>query len=154
MTVLFAGAISLGFVETDVRMILRKAVTLVHPSSPYRQCVESVIAMADAGQSFDEITNSIEDRWRIEYPASNNAVPNGGLTAACLWFGEGNFWKTIDLACRAADFSDTDNSAATAISIIAAMQGMKALPYGTGNAVGRPHRRRRDGRCEVDATCE
>jgi hypothetical protein len=126
--VLFAGAISLGFVERDVRAVLRQAVQLVHPSSPYRQCVETVIAMAEAGRSFDEIVNHVEDRWHIEYPATNNAVPNGGIAAAALWFGAGDFWKTIDLACRAADFTDTDNSAASAIAVIAAMQGMKGLP--------------------------
>lgn len=126
--VLYAGAISLGFVERDVREVLRKAVRLVDPSSPYRQCVEGVMQMAENGQSFESIAAAVEDRWRTEYPASNNAVPNGGLTAACLWFGNGDFWTTIDLACRAADFSDTDNSAATAVSIIAAMKGMKSLP--------------------------
>ncbi len=126
--VLYAGAISLGFVESDVQAVLRKAVQLVDASSPYRQSVESVITMADSGRSFDEIVSAIEDRWRIEYPASNNAVANGGLAAACLWFGEGDFWKTINLASRAADFTDTDNSAASAISVIAAMHGMKALP--------------------------
>jgi hypothetical protein len=126
--VIFAGAISLGFVEQDIRMILRKAVTLVHPSSPYRQCVESMMTMADAGKGFDEIVSYIEDDWRTEYPASNNAVANGGITAACLWFGEGDFWKTINLASGAADYSDTDNSAATAVSVLAAMKGMKLLP--------------------------
>ncbi len=126
--VIFAGAISLGFSETDVRTILKKAVTLVHPDSPYRQCVERVIRMAEEGRSFEQIVEAVEHRWRIDYPASNNAVPNGGITAASLWFGEGDFWKTVNLASRAADFSDTDNSAATAVSIIAAMKGMKALP--------------------------
>lgn len=126
--VLYAGAISLAFAESDVREILKKAVQLVDPSSPYRKCVESVIGMAEDGRSFEAIAAAVEDRWRVEYPASNNAVPNGGLTAACLWFGNGDFWTTIDLASRAADFSDTDNSAATAASIIAAMKGMKALP--------------------------
>ncbi|MBI5691072.1 MAG: ADP-ribosylglycohydrolase family protein [Verrucomicrobia bacterium] len=126
--VLFAGAISLGFVERDVRAVLRQAVQLVHPSSPYRLCVESAIALAEAGHSFDEVVNHVEDRWHIEYPATNNAVPNGGIAAAALWFGEGDFWKTVDLACRAADFTDTDNSAASAVSVLAAMHGMKALP--------------------------
>jgi hypothetical protein len=126
--VIFAGAISLGFVERDVKAVLRQAVQLVHPSSPYRQCVDSVIAMAEAGRSFDEIVNHVEDRWHIEYPATNNAVPNGGITAAALWFGGGDFWRTVDLACRAADFTDTDNSAASAVAVIAAMHGMKALP--------------------------
>lgn len=126
--VLFSGAISLGFVERDVKSILRKSVTLVHPSSPYRQCVDAVIQMADSGKSFDAIVLAVEDKWRTEYPASNNAVSNGGITAACLWFGEGDFWKTVNLASGAADFSDTDNSAATAIAVLAAMNGMKILP--------------------------
>lgn len=125
---LFAGAISLGFVERDPRVILRKAVQLVHPSSPYRQCVESVITLADAGRTFEEVVAAVEDRWHIEYPATNNAVPNGGICAAALWFGAGDFWQTIDLAARAADFTDTDNSAATAIAVLAAMHGMKFLP--------------------------
>lgn len=126
--VLYAGAISLGFIEKDVRSVLRRATVLIDASSPYRQCVESVVQMAESGRSFEEIVSAIEDRWRVEYPASNNAVANGGLTAACLWFGDADFWKTIDLACRAADFSDTDNSAATAVAVIAAMKGMDALP--------------------------
>ena len=87
-----------------------------------------VIKLVDEGQSFETICNAIEDRWHIEYPASNNAVPNGGLAAASLWFGEGDFWKTINLASRAADYTDTDNSAAGAIAVLAAMHGMKALP--------------------------
>ena len=126
--VIFAGAISLGFVERDVRAILRQAVQLVHASSPYRRALESVIQAAEAGRTFEEIIGQIEDHWHIEYPASNNAVANGGIAAAALWFGGGEFWPTVQLAARAADFTDTDNSAASAIAIIGAMKGMKALP--------------------------
>ncbi len=126
--VLFAGAISLGFVERDVRRILRQAVQLVHPSSPYRQSVESVIQLAEAGRSFAEIVGAIEDRWHLEYPASNNAVANGGICAAALWFGAGDFWRTVDLAASAADFTDTDNSAASALCVLAAIHGTKLLP--------------------------
>jgi len=126
--VIFAGTISLAFGERDPRRLLRQAVTLVHPSSPYRQCVESVLTAAEAGRSFEEIVAQVEDRWHLEYPATNNAVANGGIAAAVLWFGQGDFWRTIDLAARAADYTDTDNSAATAASVIGAMHGMKALP--------------------------
>jgi hypothetical protein len=70
----------------------------------------------------------VEDRWRPVYPQSNNAVPNGGIFAATLWFGGGDFWNTINLAAQAADFTDTDNSAAGAIAILAAMKGMALLP--------------------------
>ncbi len=123
-----AGMISLAFVERDARQIIREAVKLLDPSSPYRQCIEMVIALADAGKSFEEIVAAVEDRWHIEYPATNNAVGNGGIVAAGLWFGTGDFWKTVNLIARAADFTDADCNAANAASVIGAMLGMKALP--------------------------
>ena len=50
--------------------------------------------------------------------------------AASLWFGGGDFLKTLNLAARAADFTDADCNAANACSVIAAIKGMKCLPTG------------------------
>jgi hypothetical protein len=126
--VFMAAMVSLGFVEKDPKTIVRKAALLIDPSSPYRQCLDEIIARADKGASFEAIVGAIEDRWHFEYPATNNAVSNGGITAASIWFGEGDFWKTVNLAARAADFTDADCNAANAAAVIGAMHGMKALP--------------------------
>ena len=123
-----AAMISLGFAQTDPQAVIREAVKILHPSSPYRQSIELVITLADAGRTFPEIVAAVEDRWHLEYPATNNAVSNGGIVAAGLWFGRGVFWTTINLIARAADFTDADCNAANAASVIAAMHGMKALP--------------------------
>ena len=128
--VFVAGMVSLGFVETDPRAVVRKATTLLHPDSPYRQCLDLVITMAESGKSFEEVVGAVEDRWHLEYPATNNAVANGGIVAASLWFGGGDFLKTVNLAAKAADFTDADCNAANACSVIGAMQGMKCLPPG------------------------
>jgi hypothetical protein len=120
--------ISLAFVESDSRTIVCKAATLIHPDSPYRKCLDMVIAMADAGKSPEEIFQAIDERWGIEYPATNNAVVNGGFVATSVWFGGGDFQKTIQLAVHAADFADTDCNAANSASVVAAMHGMAALP--------------------------
>jgi hypothetical protein len=126
--VFVAGMISLGFVEKDTREIVRKAARLISPLSPYRQCLDSVISMAGAGKTPEEIFRSIDARWGIEYPATNNAVLNGGIVATSVWFGRGDFKATENLAFEAADFSDTDCNAANAGSVVAAMHGMAALP--------------------------
>ena len=126
--VFVAGMISLGFRETDTKTIVKQAAKLIHPDSPYRKCIDQVIALAEAGHTPQEIANAIEDRWRVEYPASNNAVPNGGVVALCVWFGEGDFLKTVNMVYRAADFTDADCNAANAASVVAAMHGMKGLP--------------------------
>jgi hypothetical protein len=126
--VFVAGMISIAFAESDTHAIVRKAATLIHPDSPYRKCLEMVIAMADAGRNPDQIFRAIDERWGIEYPATNNAVVNGGFVAVSVWFGGGDFQKTIQLAVHAADFADTDCNAANSESVVAAMHGMKALP--------------------------
>ena len=53
--VFVSGMISLGFVETDTRVIVRKAAKLISPLSPYRQCLDMVISMAEAGKPPEEV---------------------------------------------------------------------------------------------------
>jgi hypothetical protein len=126
--VFVAAMISLGFVEKDPKAIVTKAAHLINPASPYRQCLDMIINLAKKGKSAHDIYNTIEQRWHIEYPATNNAVANGGIVATSVWFGQGDFLKTINLAYSAADFTDADCNAANAGSVVAAMHGMRALP--------------------------
>lgn len=126
--VFVSGMISLGFVETDTREIVRKAAQLISPLSPYRQCLDQVIAMAESGKQPQEIFRALDDRWGIEYPATNNAVLNGGIVATSVWFGGGDFYKAENLTFAASDFADTDCNAANSASVVAAMHGMAALP--------------------------
>jgi hypothetical protein len=123
-----AGMISLGFVEKDTRVIVRKAARLLHPDSPYRQCLDQVITLAEQSKTAAQIVAAVEDRWHLEYPATNNAVSNGGIVAVAVWFGRGDFLTTVNLALGAADFTDADCNAANAASVVAAMHGRKALP--------------------------
>jgi hypothetical protein len=74
------------------------------------------------------VVQAVEDRWHIEYPPINNGVANGGLVAASVWFGEGDYLKTLNLAYRAADFSDADCNAANCGAVVGAMRGNQALP--------------------------
>jgi hypothetical protein len=133
--VFVSGMISLGFIETDTREIVRKAAQLLSPLSPYRQCLDMVVSMADAGKPADEIFRAVNERWGMEYPATNNAVVNGGIVATSVWFGKGDFLKTENLAFTAADFADTDCNAANAASVVGALHGMSALPTGEVSAL-------------------
>jgi hypothetical protein len=123
-----AAMISLAFKSGDTRQVVREAVQILDASSPYRQAIELVLARAAAGQAFAEVVNAVEDRWHIEYPATNNAVANGAIVAAGLWFGAGDFWRTLNLIAGAADFTDTDCNGANAAAVLGAMHGMKILP--------------------------
>lgn len=126
--VFVAGAVSQAFVESNPQTIVREAAKLIHADSPYRRCLDEIIAMGDAGKSFEEIERGPIERWAAEYPGTNNAVANGGIIALCLWFGEGDFLKTVNLACRVSDYTDADCNAAGAAAVVGAMRGMKAIP--------------------------
>ncbi|MGP8093259.1 MAG: ADP-ribosylglycohydrolase family protein, partial [Candidatus Sulfotelmatobacter sp.] len=99
--VFVSGMISLAFVEKDTHSIVRKAASLIHPDSPYRQCLDMVITMAESGRTAEQIFRAVDERWGIEYPATNNAVVNGGIVATSVWFGDGDFSKTLQLAVHA-----------------------------------------------------
>lgn len=126
--VFVAGMVSMAFRETDPKAVVRQAAQLIHGSSPYRQCLDMVIAMAGQGAQTDDIYQAVEDKWRHVYPVMNNAVANGGLVAASVWFGGGDFLQSINLAYRAADFADADCNGANVGAVIGAMKGTKALP--------------------------
>jgi len=126
--VFVSGMISLAFVEKDTHAIVRKAASLIHPDSPYRQSLDMVISMAESGHTAEQIFRAVDEHWGIEYPATNNAVVNGGIVATSVWFGDGDFNKTLQLAVHAADFADTDCNAANSESVVAAMHGMQSLP--------------------------
>ena len=126
--VFVAGMVSLAFRETDSHKIVREAAKLIHLSSPYRQCLNMVIAMAEEGKSAEQVFQAVEDRWRLVYQVQNNAVANGGLVAASVWFGDGDYMKTLNLASRAADYSDSDCNAANSGAVLGAMRGSRALP--------------------------
>lgn len=126
--VFIAGMVSLAFTEKDPATIVKKAARLIHPSSPYRKCLDMVIRMASSGSTAAAVFEAVEKNWHIEYPATNNAVANGGIVAACVWYGKSDFLKTVNLAFGAADFTDADCNAAGAGAVVGAMHGMKALP--------------------------
>ena len=134
--VFVAGMLSLAFVETDPREVVRGAARLIHPGSPYRQALDEVIALAEAGKGAREIAGRVEDRWHGEYPATNNAVANGALVAISVWFGGGDFLETINLAASLADFSDADCNAAGAAAVVGAMRGTRAIPSPLVAALG------------------
>jgi hypothetical protein len=123
-----AGMVSLGFVESDPRKVVREAAQLIDPRSPYRKCLDLVIRMAEAGNSPQQIADELEDRWHLEYPATINAIPNAGHVVIGLWFGEGDFLKTVNYIYRLADYTDADCNAANAAAVLGAMHGTQGLP--------------------------
>jgi len=126
--VLMAEMIAMAFYEKNPRTILTKAVNILDSKAPHRQCLELVINMAEAGYNRQECADAVMDKFSLIYPATNGAVQNFGMIAVALWFGDGDFMKTLNMAIQAADYTDADCNAACAVVVLAAMHGMKIIP--------------------------
>ncbi|MBC7887868.1 MAG: ADP-ribosylglycohydrolase family protein [Ferruginibacter sp.] len=126
--VFVAGSVSAAFSEKNMQVVVQKASNLIDTQSPLRQCLDMVIDAHKKGVSAEEIFEKIETTWRPIYPMPNNAVANAGIIATCLLKGEGNFLKTLNLACIAGDNTDADCNAASAGAVIAAMHGTPSIP--------------------------
>jgi hypothetical protein len=126
--VLLSTMVSLAFVRSDHRAILREALSVLDPRSPQRQAVLEVVERAERGQSPEEISEALTTRLRTRYPVFNGAVLNMAMSALGLWFGEGDFLKTVNVVYAGGDFSDADCNAAVAGSVVATMCGTRGLP--------------------------
>jgi hypothetical protein len=126
--VLVAAMVSMAFVEKDHQEIIRKCATVLDPATPHRQCLDLIITNAEQGMGPQEIADAVMDKWQIEYPATNNAVANFGIGILALWFGEGDFMKSLNLGFSLADFTDADCNSTMATVVLAAMHGMKIIP--------------------------
>lgn len=120
--------VSLGFIKKDVRANMREALQSLPSDAPHYTCIKLVLDMAAAGKSHKEICNAVQDRWHIEYPATNNTVVNMGIIISALWHGKGDFLQTINLAYQGGDFTDADNNGAISGAALASIYGMKILP--------------------------
>ncbi len=126
--VFVATIISMAFYEKDHQKLIRESAKILDKKTPHWQCVDQIIEMADQGYEAQKIADAIMDKWQIEYPATNNAVANFGMGIIALWFGEGDFMKSLNLGFSLADFTDADCNATMATAVLAAMHGMKVIP--------------------------
>lgn len=77
--------------------------------------------MDKGGIATEEIFEIRETKWRPVYPMPNNTVTNAGITAVRLLKGEGDYLKTLSLACSAGDNTDADCSGASAGAVVSAI---------------------------------
>lgn len=123
-----SAMVSLGFIQKDLKKNLVMALDVLPKDAPHYQCIRMVLDLYAAGKSHKAICNAVEDRWHIEYPATNNTVGNMGIIIASLLHGDSNFLKTINLAYQGGDFTDADNNGAIAGAMLASIYGLSIIP--------------------------
>ncbi len=130
-----ANMYSLAFVSDDIDFIVTEALKAIPEESYYHKVISDVIKWChqypdDWKQTWAEIEKVYdEDRGCPEgvfEPLNIDATVNSAYIVIGLLYGQGDFYKTIDIATRCGQ--DSDCNPASAAGILGTMMGYSNIP--------------------------
>ncbi len=132
----FVGALySLAFVSKDVESIVSQALKTIPAESTFYQCISDVIKWhkqfpSDWKQTWFEC----QKKWAQDYGCPDGVFTafdidskiNSAYVVMGLLYGQGDFFKTMDISARCGQ--DADCNPATAAGILGVMLGYSNIP--------------------------
>lgn len=132
----YIGAMySLAFVCDDIPTIVREALRTIPPQSRYRRCIEEVIALwQERPDDWHHCWFEIEKRYGFEKGCPEgvfngfniDATINSAYVVIGLLYGQGDFFRTMDISTRCGQ--DSDCNPASAAGILGVIQGWSRIP--------------------------
>ena len=132
----YVGAMySLAFVSDDVKFIVTEALKTIPSQSVFYQCMADVIKWhKQYPNDWKQTWLECEKKWSqdvgcpagVFVPFNIDAVINSAYVIIGLLYGEGDFFKTIDISTRCGQ--DSDCNPATAGGILGTMLGYSNIP--------------------------
>ena len=130
-TIHYGAMYAAAFFESDINKIIDIGTSALPPGSRFIETVEDMKALHQKyPNDWRKAWQEMADKYYINEPEDTKTIWNAVLNGACgilaLLYGEGDFQKTLDLAC-ALGF-DADNQAATMSGLLGVIYGTKGLP--------------------------
>ncbi|MCC8133667.1 MAG: ADP-ribosylglycohydrolase family protein [Tannerellaceae bacterium] len=132
----YVGAMyALAFISDDIQFIVEKALQTIPKESTYYQCMADVIRwQKQYPDDWKQTWFECEKKWSEEVgcpdgvflPFNIDAVINSAYILIGLLYGEGDFYKTMDIATRCGQ--DSDCNPASAAGILGTMLGYSHIP--------------------------
>lgn len=131
--VFVAGMYAAAYFErNDVRAVINAGLACIPKESLYFQCIADVIRWHDQyPQDWLASWKEIEKRWQDDVDCGPgeafniDAKLNGAYIVMGLLYGEGDMFKTVEIATRCGQDSDCNPS--NAAGVLGCMKGFKAL---------------------------
>ena len=126
--VFIAVCISLAFGNRDVHSIVEEALKWIPEDSEYARVVTSVRDFhKENPEDWRLCREYLEDNFGYDrYPGVCHMIPNAGVCALALYYGGGDFARTIEIATMCG--WDTDCNAGNVGSILGVMNGPEGIP--------------------------
>lgn len=132
----YVGAMySLAFVSDDIAFIVSEALKTIPEESRYYQCMNDVIRWhKEFPDDWKRTWFECEKKWSedigcpdgVFVPFNIDAVINSAYILIGLLYGEGDFYKTMDIATRCGQ--DSDCNPASAAGILGTVLGYSKIP--------------------------
>ncbi len=132
----YVGAMySLAFISDDLEFIVTEALKTIPEQSRFHQCISDVIRWwKQYPEDWKQTWFECEKKWDVDYGCPEgtfrsyniDAVINSAYVVIGLLYGEGDFFRTIDIATRCGQ--DSDCNPATAAGILGTMIGYSRIP--------------------------
>ena len=126
---------SLAYVCDDIETIVKEAIAIIPEGTKFRNCIDDVIAFHDGERTdWKACWQLIQDKYGETDlcpfgsldPSNIDAAINAAYVVIGLLYGEGDFFKTMDISTRCGQ--DSDCNPASAAGILGVMKGYNAIP--------------------------
>ncbi len=130
-----AAMYTLAFVSDDVEFVVTEALKTIPEQSIYHQCMKDVIEWHKKyPDDWKQTWFECEKKWSSDVgcpsgvfiPFNIDAVINSAYIVIGLLYGEGDFFKTMDISTRCGQ--DSDCNPASACGILGAIIGYDKIP--------------------------
>ena len=119
-----AACISLAYVKTDVQKIMKEALAFVQKDCDYYRVVTDMIRIWQEGKTYEEAYDYLKEHyWVDRYPGICHIIPNAGIIAIALLYGEGRFDRAMEIV-NLCGF-DTDCNAGNVGAIMGVLCGIQ-----------------------------
>jgi len=130
-TIHYGAMYSAAFFEKDIRKLISVGLEALPKDCRYAATVNEMIELHKKfPESWYAARQEMSQKYYVNEPDMTKTIWNANLNGACailaMLYGEGDFQRTLDLAC-AMGF-DADNQAATLAGLMGVINGMKGLP--------------------------
>jgi hypothetical protein len=132
-TIHYGAMYAAAFFESDIHKLIDIGTAALPRSSRFAETVEDMKQLhRKYPDDWEKSRKEMAEKYYHNEPLETRTIWNANLNGACgilaLLYGEGDFQKTLDLAC-AMGF-DADNQAATMCGLLGVILGTDGLPPG------------------------
>jgi len=116
--------VSLGYVEKDMKSLVKVAVACLPKDSEFYEVVQFALNMCNSHEKWEDAWSVCENKLIKDYNWIH-AYPNAAAEIIALWFGDNDFDKTANIITM--EGQDVDCTAAPVLNVLGVAYGLKQI---------------------------